>query len=57
MDAAKPIPARDRDAFLRDVAAELAKYPELGPDIVSRVGAKAQREHMTRPRYRNGKWR
>jgi hypothetical protein len=24
-EAAKPIPARDRDAFLRDVAAELSK--------------------------------
>ena len=37
MEAARPIPPRDRDAFLRDVAAELAKYPELGPGVVGRV--------------------
>jgi hypothetical protein len=30
MDAAAPIQPRDRDAFLRDVASELSKYPELG---------------------------
>jgi hypothetical protein len=29
MAAARPIDPRERDAFLRDVVAELAKYPEL----------------------------
>jgi len=29
MDAARPIPARERDSFLRDVVAELAKYQEI----------------------------
>jgi hypothetical protein len=59
MGAARPIPRRDREAFLVDVASELANYPELGPGIVGRVVGKLQREHLTRPRYRNGvtKWR
>src|SRR5258705_5925614 len=31
MTAAAPLHPRERDAFLRDVVAELAKYPEIGP--------------------------
>jgi hypothetical protein len=34
MDAAAPIRTRDRDSFLRDVAAALEKYPEIGPGII-----------------------
>ena len=58
MDAARPIPARDRDAFLRDVAVELAKYAELGPGIIARVVGKIQRQHLNPPRYAHGtgKW-
>ena len=40
MDAAKPIPARDRDAFLQAVTAELQRYPEVGIGIIHRVTAK-----------------
>jgi hypothetical protein len=59
MGAAKPLPARDRAAFLEDVASELAKFPEIGPGVIGRVTARLQREHLIRPRYRNGvgKWR
>jgi hypothetical protein len=46
MTAAAPIPPRDRDQFLRDVASELSRYPELGPGIVGRVTAKTQRQHL-----------
>jgi hypothetical protein len=46
MDAAAQITARDRDKFLRDVVAELTKYPELGPGIIGRVVAKAQRQQL-----------
>ena len=55
--AARPIPPCDRDGFLRDVAAELARYPELGPGIIARVTAKLQRQHLA-PRLSNnsGKW-
>jgi hypothetical protein len=30
MDAAAPIPTRDRDPFLRAVAVGLSRYPEIG---------------------------
>ena len=40
MEAARPISPRDRDAFLRDVAAEC---------IVGRVTSRLQREHATLP--------
>jgi hypothetical protein len=54
MDAAKPLAPRSREAFLIDVAAELAKYPELGAGIVSRVASRLQRQHLNPPRYLNG---
>jgi hypothetical protein len=58
MEAARPIPPRDRDQFLRDVAAELARYPELGPGIIGRVTAKIQRQHLNAPSIRSvgSKW-
>ena len=43
MDAARPIPPHQRDAFLRDVFDELGKYEVLGPGIIGRVTAKVQR--------------
>jgi hypothetical protein len=46
MEAARPIHPRERDQFLRDVVAELAKYELLGPDIIGRVVAKVQRQHL-----------
>ena len=46
IEAARPIPPRDRDAFLRDVAAELAKHPEIGPGVVDRVVREIQRRHL-----------
>jgi hypothetical protein len=62
LSAAKPIPPRDRDQFLRDVASELARYPEVGPGIIGRVVARLQRQHLA-PRMshnagsRYGHWR
>ncbi len=40
MDCARPLAPRDRAEFLRDVAAELARYELLGPGIVGQVVAK-----------------
>jgi hypothetical protein len=60
MEAARLIPPRDRDQFLRDVASELSKYPEIGPGIVGRVVARLQREHLNPPqlgRPHEGKYR
>jgi hypothetical protein len=59
MSAAAPIRPHARDAFLRDVAAELAKFEEIGPGIIGRVAAKIQRQHLNGPRDLRGvatKW-
>ena len=53
MSAAKPLPPSQRSVFLADVAAELSKYPEVGPGIIGRVCSKLQREHLS-PRSLNG---
>jgi len=37
MNGARPIPARNRSEFLRNLFAELTKHPELGPGIIGRV--------------------
>jgi hypothetical protein len=49
MAAASPLRPRDRDAFLLDVAAELAKRAELGPGIVARLARELQRRHFDPP--------
>jgi hypothetical protein len=54
LKAARPIPARERDQFLRDCAAELAKYPEPGPGIIGRVCSRLQRQHLNGPRDLRG---
>ena len=46
----------ERDAFLRAVAGELAKYPELGEGIISRVCSKIQRQHLAPRGHIGGKW-
>ena len=51
MDAARPIPPRSRDQFLRDVALELAKHPEIGPGIVARVCSKVQKVYLNAPTF------
>jgi hypothetical protein len=58
MDAARPIPARDRGAFLADVAAELSRYEVIGPGVIHRVTARLQRAHLAPRAFRNGmnKW-
>jgi hypothetical protein len=37
LDSAQPLAPQDRTPFLEAVAAELAKYRELGPGVVSRT--------------------
>ena len=51
MTAAAPLPPQDRDKFLRDVAAELAKHPEIGAGLVARVAAEAQRRYFAPPTF------
>ena len=62
MEAARPIPPRDRSNFLRDVVAELQKYPELGPGIIGGVTAKLQHlaprmGHNVGSKYGPGRYR
>jgi hypothetical protein len=45
MQAAKPLQLPDRDAFLKDVAAELRRHEVVGPDLLHRVISEVQ------PRY------
>ena len=46
MQAVRPIDPRERDQFLRDVDAELAKYELIGPGIIGRVVVKVQRKYL-----------
>ena len=52
MAAARPIPARSRDQFLRDVVSELSKFPEIGPGIIARICARLQRDYLNAPSLR-----
>jgi hypothetical protein len=48
MDAAAPLEPAHRDAFLQDIAAELAKCQEqIGPGSVYRAIREVQRRHFT----------
>ena len=51
MQAARPVPVPDRDAFLRDVAAELGQHEVVGPGLLHRVISEAQRRYIA-PRER-----
>ena len=60
MSYARPLAPRDRSEFLQDVASELRRYETLGPGLVTRVCASAQRKFFAAPSMRNGiggKWR
>ena len=41
--SAKPVPVPDRDAFLKDVAAELGQHEVVGPRLLHRVISEVQR--------------
>jgi hypothetical protein len=51
MQATKPLPVSDRDAFLRDVAAELGQHEVVGPGLLHRVISEVQRRYIA-PRER-----
>jgi hypothetical protein len=54
MAACRPLDPHRRDAFMVEVAAELARYPELGPGVVHRVCATVQRRHYDFPDLSHG---
>jgi hypothetical protein len=45
MQAAKPVAAPDRDALLRDIAAELCKHEVVGPGLLHRIISEVQRRY------------
>jgi hypothetical protein len=47
MDACKPLRPGDRDPFLRALAQELRREPQLGPVAVWQVGIGEQRRRST----------
>lgn len=59
MAAARPLDVRLRDAFLQRVASELGRCREVGPGVVHRICAVAQREFFDPPDLRTaeGKYR
>jgi hypothetical protein len=52
MDAARALQLHARDRFLRDIAAELAAVPMLGPGAVHRAIVVVQRRHFDPPDLR-----
>lgn len=51
MNAAAPICLRDRDAYLKFVAAELPNYPpeRIGPGLVHQIAVRHQRRFLGPP--------
>jgi hypothetical protein len=49
MESARPIPARERDHFLQDIAAELAQHQEIGPGLIGRLSRDMQRRYIGPP--------
>jgi hypothetical protein len=46
MEAAAPITVSDRDAFLKDVAAELGQHEVVGPGLLHRIISEVQRRYL-----------
>ena len=51
MDGARPLAPHDRDAFLRAIAHQLSRQPELGPGTVHRLVRETQRLYFEPPRF------
>jgi hypothetical protein len=45
IQAAKPIAPPERDAFLKDIAAELGRYEVVGPGLLHRIISEVQRRY------------
>jgi hypothetical protein len=52
LNACRPLRPRDRDQFLKDIAAELASLPMLGDGAVHRAIVSVQRRHFDPPDLR-----
>ena len=45
MQAAKPVAESDRDALLKDIAAELGQHEVIGPGLLHRMISEVQRRY------------
>ena len=45
MQAVKPVAEPDRDALLKDIAAELGQHEVIGPGLLHRIISEAQRRY------------
>jgi hypothetical protein len=45
MEATKPVPEPDRDALLKDIAAELGQHEVVGPGLLHRIISEVQRRY------------
>jgi hypothetical protein len=45
MQAAQPIAAADRDAFLKDIAVELGRHEVVGPGLLHRIISEVQQRY------------
>jgi hypothetical protein len=52
MQAAKPIASPERDAFLKDIAAELGKHEVVGPGLLHRIISELQQRYDIADRRR-----
>jgi hypothetical protein len=52
MNAARPLEVNRRDAFLHDVAEELARLPIIGNGELRRILTQVQRRHFDAPEPR-----
>ena len=52
MSAARPLAPWQRDGFLRDIAEELVKLPEIGSGALHRIITTVQRRHFDAPDLR-----
>ena len=53
MPAAKPIAPPERDAFLKDIGAELGRYEVVGPGLLHRIISEVQRRYDIADQRRN----
>ena len=47
MQAAKPLPISERNAFLNDIVAELGQHEVVGPGLLHRIVTEVQRRYLT----------
>jgi hypothetical protein len=53
MEAARPVASSERDAFLKDIAAELGQHEVIGPGLLHRIISEVQQRYDIADRRRS----